>query len=127
MKVQDLGTVFIRVSNLDRALPFYSDVLGLQLRNIEQWDDGRGANYIFPNQSTLLTLIEVGESCEPLKHPIFNLYCNSILEAYEELNNKGIVLGPINKWASDWNDHIDFDIYDPDGNAINLIEWTHRK
>nr|WP_208919951.1 hypothetical protein [Paenibacillus uliginis] len=102
-------------------------MLGLQLRNVEQWDNGRGANYNFPNQSTLLTLIEVGEACEPLKHPTINLYCNNILEAYEELNNKGIVLGAINKWSSDWNDHVNFDIYDPDGNAINLIEWTLRK
>ncbi|WMT39617.1 VOC family protein [Paenibacillus sp. D2_2] len=127
MKVKDLGTIFIRVSNLDEALPFYSEVLGLQLRDVEQWDDGRGANYKFPNQSTLLTLIEVGESLEPSKQPNFNLVCSNILEAYEELKSKGIIVGSLNQWSSDWNDHFDFDIFDPDGNSINLIEWTPRK
>ena len=53
MKVQNLGAIFIRVSNLDRALPFYSNVLGLQLRDVEQWDNGRGANYTIPNQSRI--------------------------------------------------------------------------
>jgi len=127
MKVENLGTVFIRVSDLDRALPFYSEVLGLTLREVEQWDVGRGANYHFPNNSTLLTLIEVGEQCQPLNEPIINLYCKNILEAYEELKQQGVRVGPLNQWSSEWNDHVEFDIFDPDGNAINLIQWTPRQ
>lgn len=39
---------------------------------------------------------------------------------------QGIRVGPIKNWSSDMNVHIDFDAYDPDGNAINLIEWSKK-
>lgn len=126
MKIKELGTVFIRVSDLDRAVTFYSEVMNFQLRNIEQWDDGRGANYIFPNQTILLTLIEQTEDFQPLKQPSFNLFCQDIKEQYEQLKQNGIQVSELQIWSSEWNDHIDFDIFDPDGNAINLIEWKAR-
>lgn len=127
MKIKELGTVFMRVSDLDRAVTFYSEVMNFQLRNIEQWDDGRGANYIFPNQTILLTLIEQTEDFQPSKQPSFNLFCQDIKEQYEQLKQNGIQVSELQVWSSEWNDHIDFDIYDPDGNAINLIEWKARQ
>lgn len=127
MLIKELGTVFMRVDDLDAALPFYTEVLGLTLREVEQWEDGRGANYLLPNSSILLTLIEQKEGFEPLKHPMFNLYCPGIDAAYEELRKKNIKISSLNKWSSEWNDHLDFDVFDPAGNPINLIERTPRK
>jgi enamine deaminase RidA (YjgF/YER057c/UK114 family) len=74
----------------------------------------------------LLTLIEQ-ENAVALKDPSFNLFCENILNLYEDLQNKGIKVGNVNKWSSEWNDHIDFDVYDPEENPINLIEWTPKK
>ncbi|MBS4196802.1 VOC family protein [Lederbergia citri] len=126
MTVHFLGAVFLRVSNIEASVPFYSDVLGLKLRDVEQWENGRGANYIISENSPLLTLIETKENLHILKQPAFNLFCNDVLSIYDRLKTQGYKLGEINKWSSEMNDHIYFDVYDPDGNAINLIEW-HKK
>lgn len=125
MKVKSLGAVFVRVRNLEESVRFYSEVLHLELRDIEDWDNGRGANYIIGPDSPLLTLIE---SIDPpiMSQPTFNLFCENILDWYEHLKNQGVRVGSLNKWSSEWNDHMDFDVYDPDGHAINLIEWKSR-
>lgn len=125
MKVKALGAVFVRVGNLDESVRFYSDVLHLELRDIEEWDSGRGANYRIGSDSPLLTLIESDEP-QILNQPTFNLFCENILEWYEQLKSQGVRVGSLHKWSSEWNDHIDFDVYDPDGHAINLIEWKSR-
>lgn len=123
MFVNYLGAVFIRVSNLNQSITFYSDVLGLKLRDVEQWENGRGANYLISEHSPLLTLIETAETITPHKHPTFNLNCDHIEDLYSKLKEKEIKVGELNHWSSGTNVHIDFDVYDPDGHAINLIEW----
>ena len=40
MDVVDLDHVAIRVSDLDRALSFYHDLLGMELRDRERYDAG---------------------------------------------------------------------------------------
>lgn len=63
MPVKSLGGIFIRVTNLEQSITFYS-ALGLRLRGIEEWDPGRGATF-FPNPEhdgwPLMTLIESAE------------------------------------------------------------------
>jgi len=125
MKVTGLGTVFLRVSNLENSIEFYSKILQLELQGIEQWEVGRGASYIISPNSPLLTLIESNDF-QSLHVPSFNLNCSHILEIYDELKTKGINVGSVNRWSSERNDHIDFDIFDPDGNSINLIECKSR-
>jgi lactoylglutathione lyase len=123
MTVNYLGAVFLRVRDLDISMKFYTDVLRLKLRDVEQWDNARGANYIIGDNSPLFTLIETKENFQIQEYPTFNLNCSNILELYEELYNQGVKVGELNNWSSNMNVHVDFDIYDPDGNAINLIEW----
>ncbi|TCZ71836.1 hypothetical protein E0485_22480 [Paenibacillus albiflavus] len=123
MTVNFLGAVFVRVTDLEQSLSFYSDVLGLQLRNIE--DCGRIANYVISETSPLLTLIKT-ETLQVQEYPTFNLNCTNVLELHEKLINQGKKVGHINNWSSEMNVHIDFDVYDPDGNAINLIEWSKK-
>lgn len=126
MTVNYLGAVFLRVRDLEISMSFYSDVLGLKLRDVEQWDNGRGANYIISENSPLLTLIETVENLQVLEYPTFNLNCKNIIDLHKKLSNQGFKVGQINNWSSNMNVHVDFDIYDPDGNIINLIEW-HKK
>jgi lactoylglutathione lyase len=123
--VNYLGAVFIRVSDLEKALPFYSEVLGLQLKEAEQWDNGRGANYLISENSPLLTLIET-EDMQVLNDPVFNLNCTDVLQLHQKFTELGVEVGEINNWSSEMRVHIDFDVYDPYGNAINFIEWHQR-
>ncbi|MGM7722268.1 VOC family protein [Metabacillus sp. Hm71] len=103
--------------DLETSMLFYSDGLGLELRDVEQWDNGRGVNYIICENSPLLTLIEADEHLQILEYPAFNLNCQNIVELYEQLKNKGFKVGELNNWSSSMNVHVDFDLYDPDGNV----------
>ncbi|PWV94449.1 glyoxalase/bleomycin resistance protein/dioxygenase superfamily protein [Paenibacillus cellulosilyticus] len=123
MALNFMGAVFVRVTDLEQSLRFYSDILGLQLRNIEEC--GRIANYIINESSPLITLIKT-EGYQAQDYPTFNLNYNNVLELHEKLIAQGVKVGPVKNWSSDRNVHIDFDVYDPDGNAINLIEWSAR-
>lgn len=123
MTINFLGAVFLRVTDLEISISFYSNVLGLKLRDVEQWDNARGANYIINENSPILTLIESKENLQIQKYPSFNLNCRNIIELYEKLNKQGIKVGELNNWSSNTYFHVDFDVYDPDGNAINIIEW----
>ncbi|MGE8207037.1 VOC family protein [Heyndrickxia sp. NPDC080065] len=115
----------MRVTDLEISMSFYSNVLGLKLRDVEQWDHARGANYIISENSPILTLIESKENFQIQQYPTFNLNCRNILELYENLKKRGVKVGELNNWSSNMNIHVDFDIYDSDGNAINLIEWQN--
>lgn len=123
MAVNFMGAVFVRVTNLEESIRFYSDILGLHLRNIEEC--GRIANFIIHDNSPLLTLIK-SEEFQVQEYPTFNLNYSHVLELHEKLQSQGVKVGPIKNWTSDRNVHIDFDAYDPDGHAINLIEWSKK-
>lgn len=125
MNQKKLLAVFIKVSNLEQSIAFYCDVLGLTLREIEQWENGRGANIIISDHSPLLTLIE-SDKVSALEYPPFNLNCSNVIDIHNHLKEQGYKTGKINRWASENNDHIDFDVYDPDEHPINLIEVSRR-
>lgn len=103
----------------------FINVLKLNLINKEEWKDGKGANYNITPGSPLITLIE-SDQVQPNKFPSFNLNCSNIYEMYEVMKKEGIKVGKINTWSSERNDHIDFDVYDPDENPVNLIECKSR-
>ncbi|MCJ8008551.1 VOC family protein [Lederbergia wuyishanensis] len=98
------------MSNLEESMPFYSEVLGLKLRDVEQWENGKGANYIIGENSPGLTLIETKDDLHILKQTAFNLFCNEVLNIYDYLRSQGYKVGKVNKWSSEMNDHIDFDV-----------------
>lgn len=125
MGVQSLGSVFVRVTNLENSIPFYS-ALGLHCRGIENWDPGRGATFFF-NQNhdgwPLLTLIET-DDVQVLDHPAYNLNSTNVRDMHRDLELSGYKLKPLEEWTSPWNHHVMFDVCDPDGHMINIIEVT---
>ncbi|WP_284638298.1 VOC family protein [Paenibacillus silviterrae] len=126
MHIQQIGSVFISVSNLERSVLFYTETLGLTCRGIEDWGDGkRGATLIFnphPQNAALLTLAERQEEVDFKRESNFNLKCKHASELYESLQSKGCRITSLESWDSPWNHHVMFDLYDPDGNKINVIE-----
>jgi lactoylglutathione lyase len=122
MGIKKLGTVFLRVSNLDGSVDFYQNQLGLKLRDVENWDGDRQANFFAgENAPLLLTLIE-SDRVQVLENPIFNLIAVNTNKMYESLKRKGHKVTDLEEWTSEWNHHICFDLFDPDGHPINVIE-----
>jgi lactoylglutathione lyase len=129
MPVMNVGTVFVNVSNLERSIEYYTQVLGLVSRGVEDWGDGRRGATLFFNDSKgkpMITLAET-ENVQVHKTPLFNLNCTEVEELHSNINERGHKVSEINRWESEWNNHILFDVFDPDENTINLIEIQQKQ
>jgi lactoylglutathione lyase len=124
--IKNIGAVFIYVSKLERSIGFYEQ-LGLKSRGIEKWDSGeRGAVLLFPEENGSHILLWETKNIPKHDRPLFNLVCNGVEKLYTKLNELGIPGSEINQWDSEWHHHLDFDVFDPDGHAINIIEITKK-
>lgn len=127
MPVIDVGTVFVGVSSLERSIAFYTEALELVCRGIEDWGDGRrGATLFFSTPgSTLFTLAEK-KHVQVYKEPVFNLTCTDACRLHQRLQEEGYQVTELEQWDTEWNNHYLFDLIDPDGHMIALIEMNPK-
>ena len=128
MPIQQIGGLFVPVSNLERSITFYTEILGLVCRGIEDWGDGNRGATLFcdphPDHAALLSLAEVNKPIPLIDRPIFGFNCNQVMEMHAELLEKGCRITDLETWDSPWNHHVLFDVFDPDGHMINMIEMV---
>jgi lactoylglutathione lyase len=126
MMTKQIGSLFIPVKNLERSISFYTVMLGLVCRGIEDWGGGnRGATLFFQphlEDATLLSLAELKEPIPVMSFPSFNIKCDDVRTLHTDLQSRGCRVSDIETWDSEWNHHVLFDVFDPDGHMINLIE-----
>lgn len=128
MAVKAVGSVFIPVSRLEASIEFYTTALQLVCRGIEDWgEDERGATLFVHNPpagAAMITLAERKDHFHISDRPLFNLSCSGAEEMHRTLQARGCRVTELQTWDSPWNHHVMFDLYDPDGHPINLIEVT---
>lgn len=128
MSIQQIGGVFIPVSNLERSILFYTENLGLVCRGIEDWGDGNRGATLFcdphPEHAALLSLAELKEPIPVFNRPIVGFKCSDVPEMHTALKVKGCRVTELETWDSPWNHHEMFDVFDPDGHMINLIKMV---
>lgn len=126
MGIQQIGSVFVQVSQLERSIAFYKEGLGLRCRGIEDMGEGkRGATLFFdphPEHASLLTLAETSDPISTSAMHHFNLKCSNARGLHVILQTRGYRVSELETWESRWNKHIMFDVTDPDGHVLNLIE-----
>lgn len=109
-----IDTVFVRVRNLDDAVTWYTEKLGLRLR----W---RQPGVACLNVSeTPLTLLEASDDFVPAAEAPFNFYTDDIEAAHRFLKEAGVTVddeilaGDGVRW---------FGFRDPDGNRLEVCWW----
>lgn len=116
-----VGSIFIPVTNIEKATEWYEKHLGV--KKIEDW--GEGAGFYFPDSSTQLGLIKVEET-QPSefvikgdrKNSYFNFLVEDIHAIYQQLNNSGVETTGI----EDFNGMKCFDFFDLDNNAFSVVD-----
>lgn len=111
--LNQIGTVFIPVSNIEEARNWYCDILGLPI-------DGEilfGHLYVLPMNGTGIVLdSKIYSEDNIFKTPLFHLNTNNIEQAYEYMNGKNVELTTEiehNHW---------FNFKDLDGNILMVCK-----
>ena len=111
--INQVGIIFIPVSNIEKARYWYCDILGLERSGEILF----GHLFIVPMNGTGIVLDSKIYSEETiLKTPLFHFNTNNIEQAYEYMKSKNVELTTAiehNHW---------FNFEDPDGNHLMVCQ-----
>jgi catechol 2,3-dioxygenase-like lactoylglutathione lyase family enzyme len=119
LKVTDLDHIVVNVADVERALAFYCDELGLAPVRVEEW---RRHEVPFPsarvNASTIIDLLPFPRTGENTDHICLVVEPVDL----EELAASGrfeVVSGPVRRYGAR-GDGMSLYVRDPDGNLVEL-------
>lgn len=111
--LNQIGTVFIPVSNIEKARDWYCDILGLPADGEIQF----GHIYVIPMNGTGIVLdSKIFSEDKIIKTPLFHLNTENIEEAYQYMKDKQVDL-----LTEIEHDHY-FNFQDPDGNHLMICK-----
>ena len=111
-----IDTVFLQVTDLNRALDWYQSVLGLE----RGWSDFEHGYASLKLGETTLTLVATPADrfVPQTSHAPFNFFVPDAEAAFAHLTGLGIECTPIVTDSVTW-----FDFYDIDGNLLSVCKW----
>ncbi len=111
--LNQIGTIFIPVSNIEEARDWYCDILGLETNGEIQF----GHLYVIPMEGTDIVLDSKIYSEDKIYNiPAFHFNTKNIEEAYQFMRNKGV-----NLITEIQHNHY-FNFKDPDGNTLMICK-----
>jgi catechol 2,3-dioxygenase-like lactoylglutathione lyase family enzyme len=125
--IRGVGTVYLAVSNQDRALAFYRDMLGFEVRTDTEFGEGFRWIEVAPAGAyTVIALVTPTQEddSQPGGQAPFGFDTPNLEAAMAEFSSRGVTFedlrggeGPVPPMAY---------FRDPDGNRILLVEETTR-
>ena len=131
VKITEMDHIVLRVSDAERSLNFYTEVLGLASERVDQW---RNREVRFPsvriNGDTIIDLFEFDQT--PIGKDgnknqdhfcvvIQKTDMERLKESFESIGVE-IQAGPGKRWGSH-GDGISLYVYDPDDNVVELRHY----
>ncbi|MEX2962660.1 VOC family protein [Microbulbifer sp. TYP-18] len=118
-KIVSLGQLALTMSNVQRALEFYRDILGLKFL----FSPAENLAFLQSGEARIMLTTSQGAG-EPGKNSIPYFNVSNIVEFYDSVLTKGAIAEREPQIAAQMSDHelwIGF-IKDPEGNLVGLME-----
>jgi catechol 2,3-dioxygenase-like lactoylglutathione lyase family enzyme len=132
MRITELDHIVLNVGDIDRAVKFYTEVLGLQAERLEEFRAGKvgfpsvriNADTIidlFPRQGGTLRQNGGEKPAGNLNHFCMVVGKEDFASIVDYLNGNGVVIreGPISRWGARGRATSVY-FLDPDGNEIEI-------
>ena len=123
--LQHIDHVALTVTDMQKSIAWYQDVLGLERRHVDAWGDhpamlcaGSTCVALFPLRSTEMTARTQNTALPTMCHLAFRTTYGDLLEAEKNLQERGIPF--------DFQNHgISHSIYfaDPDGHQLEITTY----
>lgn len=111
--INQIGTVFVPVRNIEKAREWYCDILGVPVTGETLFDH----LYVLPMQGTGIVLdSKIYQEDQIFQTPPFHLNTSDIEKAYDFMREKGIEI------VTDIEHGQWFNFKDPDGNVLMICE-----
>jgi catechol 2,3-dioxygenase-like lactoylglutathione lyase family enzyme len=139
IEVIELDHIVLNVSNIDRSLKFYTEVLGLKGERIEEYNGGKvGFPSVRVNAGTIIDLFPVKDA-EPdgqlrvrKNHGNLNHFCLVVsrkdfsgIVNYLTQRQISIREGPVSRWGARGQATSVY-FLDPDGNEIEIRSYPEK-
>ncbi|MCS0790001.1 VOC family protein [Cytobacillus firmus] len=128
MFISHIATVEIPVSNLERSVVFYVDVLGVKVefkgeKNAMLSFQAKGVPTIFLVETEDRKSLSFSNSHNGVEHSIIDFYTQSLEEFHQWLQMKNIEVGPLNIKEHGFGG---FGFKDPDSNLLSACNVLHK-
>jgi catechol 2,3-dioxygenase-like lactoylglutathione lyase family enzyme len=127
--VSHIATVEIPVSNLERSIHFYTDILGVKThfkgkKNAMLSFESIGVPTIFLVETDVPQGLSFKNTNNEVIHSIIDFYSPSLTEFYEWLKEKDVEVGALN--VNPEHGFGGFGFKDPDGNLLSATNVLHK-
>lgn len=128
--ISHIATVEIPVSNLEKSIEFYNDILGVKIESKED----KFAMLTFGSKGIPTLFLVVTEDNKQLSfrntnngiiHSIIDFYTPNLSEFYDWLIEKNVEVGTLN--VNKESGFGGFGFQDPDGNALGACNVLHQQ
>jgi catechol 2,3-dioxygenase-like lactoylglutathione lyase family enzyme len=123
MRVHHLDHIVLNVSDVERSLAWYTDLLGLWPERVDEWRDGRAP---FPSvrvdEGCIIDLFGVEPNGENLNHLCLVVEPGDVEQIAAD-DRFDVVDGPARRWGAR-GDGLSVYVRDPDGNVVELRSYT---